>query len=76
MFASELLFSYRQLKNTPPKKKQQTNNGPTSSTHLCGLIVRLQQPNLILDAVKPAVVFQEMRFCLLQTLANVLLLSP
>lgn len=75
MFASELLFSYRQLKNTPPQKKQ-TNNGPTSSTHLCGLIVRLQQPNLVLDAVKPAVVFQETRFCLLQTLANVLLLSP
>lgn len=47
-----------------------------SSTHLCGLIVRLQQPNLVLDAVKPAVVFQETRFCLLQTLANVLLLSP
>lgn len=76
MFASELLSSYRQLKNNPPPKKPKKLNGPTSSTHVCGLIVRLQQPNLVLDAVKPAVVFQETRFCLLQTLANVLLLSP
>lgn len=45
------------------------------STYFWVVIIWLEQLNLIFYAMKPAIIVQETSFCLLQTLANVLLLG-